>query len=109
MYWSIDPHAESITVTLEGVVTGVQWLGSLVLYNLGFGLSPDGNMPNSDMVLCTSYNGATTCVDRWASGHALPPLDTTFGGKENVQEVSGSLNSNGTLTFTFTRLLNTGD
>jgi hypothetical protein len=97
--WSIDTMMKTITMNLDVATTG--WVG--------VGLSPDGTMPNSDVIICyVNKSGVAVCSDRFAQARAAPPTDVSLGGKDDLTNVTGSV-VNGRTKISFTRSLNTGD
>jgi hypothetical protein len=97
--WKIDTEKASITFMISAQTKG--WLA--------LGLSPDGTMAKSDMIMCyMDANSTAKCSDRWSDGYSLPKLDTSLGGKDDLTEVKGSLDNNW-LNISFTRKLNTED
>jgi hypothetical protein len=73
---------------------------------LGFGDSMQG----ADMVVgFVDVNGKANALDMFCKAeHEAPKLDTSFGGTEDVDVVSGQ-SSNGRTTIRFKRKLDTGD
>jgi hypothetical protein len=98
--WSIDETDLTIKVDLDVKTTG--WVG--------FGLSKEGQMSNSDTVMCyySTSQSKAVCVDGWADSRNAPPSDESLGGVDNLSEVSGSV-ADGTTKISFTRKLDTGD
>jgi len=71
---------------------------------IGFGTG----MTNLDVVLCWIDNGDVHAVDSWSVGHSLPMPDESFGGTNDVEAISGSVEGN-VMSISFKRLLNTSD
>ncbi len=52
---------------------------------VGIGLSPDGKMINSDLIMCYINNqGNANCSDRFANGNSAPVSDESLGGKNDI-------------------------
>ncbi|XP_065837708.1 DBH-like monooxygenase protein 1 [Oscarella lobularis] len=76
LHWTIDHALGTIDVGIEAKTTG--WVG--------FGLSPNGQMPDSDIVTGWVKDGKATLQDRHSLGRFLPPLDP----KQNVELLAAS-------------------
>jgi hypothetical protein len=97
--YSIDEKAGTFTFTLDVGTKG--WVG--------IGISPNGYMPESDVIMCyVDSNGKAVVVDAYAKARSLPDLDTTLGTTNDITNISGSFNNNRTV-ISFTRRLDTGD
>ena len=86
--WSLT-SATTLTMTFE--CADGMWC------SIGFGVS----MANADTITC----GKTTCIDGKVSGQVAPTVDA----KNSVQVVGTPATAGGKTTYTWTRLLNTGD
>ena len=71
LHWTVDNAMGSIDFGIEAKTTG--WIG--------FGLSPNGQMPDSDIVTGWVKDGKGFLQDRHSLGRFLPPLDP----KQNVE------------------------
>ena len=97
--WSLNQEDKLIKFDLSVKTTG--WVG--------FGISPDGRMPNSDMYIgYVKKDGKAVVEDRFAISKSLPPLDSALGGKDDLLNITGSI-ANGRTLLSFTRPLVTGD
>jgi hypothetical protein len=65
LYWTFDNAAENISFAVRVQATG--WVG--------FGISPNGQMPNSDVVIGWVDNGQTFFHDRFATSRSPPSVD----------------------------------
>lgn len=55
---------------------------------IGLGFSPDGMMPNSDVIMCyINKSGQANCSDRFAPGYSMPVTDESLGGKNDLTNV----------------------
>ncbi|XP_065836859.1 DBH-like monooxygenase protein 1 homolog [Oscarella lobularis] len=90
LHWTIDNSKGTINVGIETKTTG--WIG--------FGLSPDGKMPNSDIVTGWVKDEKGFLQDRHSLGRFLPPLDS----KQNVELIAASEDDT-TTVLEFTRSL----
>eukprot|EP00731_Ephydatia_muelleri_P011381 Em0006g275a len=89
LQWTFDDVRKTITFNVVVHTTG--WVG--------FGLSPDGGMVGSDVVIgWVSSDGRTYFHDRYAFAMATPPIDPS----QDWTLLSGS-ESNGNTNLTFTR------
>eukprot|EP00731_Ephydatia_muelleri_P031256 Em0022g770a len=89
LQWTFDDVRKTITFNVVVHTTG--WVG--------FGLSPDGGMVGSDVVIgWVSSDGRTHFHDRYAFAMATPPIDPS----QDWTLLSGS-ESNGYTNLTFTR------
>ena len=97
--WGIDEDAGLIRIQLD--VKTVGWVG--------FGLSPNGLMANSDIYMGYIQNdGKANVSDRFATYHGLPGLDSEQGSTSDIFDIDGSV-TNGRTKISFTRKLNTND
>jgi hypothetical protein len=88
----------TITMTMDVAATG--WVG--------VGISPNGVMDGSDVVLCyIDANNSPVCQDSKANGYSILS-DVQQGGKNDVTNLKGAV-ANGRTTISFTKPLNTGD
>jgi hypothetical protein len=98
--WTINEIEATIKVELDVQCTG--WIG--------IGLSQDGQMSNSDVIMCYYSNNQAKalCRDSWANSRSTPPADDSLGGVDNLTDVTGSV-TNGRTKISFKRNLDTGD
>jgi len=95
LYWNYNLTERTISFAVRVRTTG--WVG--------FGLSPNGQMPGSDVVIgWVDNNGGTQFQDRFAEGRFLPPVDAS----QDWYLVSGE-EQDGYTTLEFTRSLSTCD
>eukprot|EP00118_Oscarella_pearsei_P005053 m.22576 g.22576 ORF g.22576 m.22576 type:complete len:625 (+) comp28360_c0_seq1:55-1929(+) len=71
LFWTVNHDAGEIDIAVQVKTKG--WIG--------FGVSPDGKMPNSDIVTGWVKDGKGFLQDRHSVGRYLPPVDT----QQNVQ------------------------
>jgi len=97
LFWHVVD--DTIRIKISAKTTG--WIG--------FGLSPNEEMPSSDVVIgWVSASGNTFFDDRFAVQRSQPPTDLDQGGENNIQLLS--INSvDGWTTIEYSRLLVTGD
>ena len=92
--WQISNDKTQMEVTMTAPSTA-EWVG--------FGVSPDERMPNSDLYI-GYMDGLTTVVeDRHADGYNVPLRDADMAGKDDSEVISGS--GLGGLSITFVRPL----
>jgi len=98
--WSVDESAGLIKLEFDVKTTG--WVG--------FGISPNGLMINSDMYMgYIKKDGSPSVTDRYSIiGSSLPELDSEVGGINNIYDIEGSLSS-GRTKISFTRAFDTKD
>jgi len=98
--WSINEVDQSIQVSLD--VETIGWIG--------LGISTQGYMANSDVIMCYYSNTSNKgiCVDGWSDSRNAPPSDVSLGGSDNLLSVTGSV-TDGRTNISFSRKLNTGD
>ena len=98
--WSINESDLTINVDLD--VETIGWVG--------LGISTQGQMSNSDVIMCyySSTSSTGICVDGWADSRNAPPSDVSLGGSDNLSGVTGSV-TNGRTKISFSRKLNTLD
>ncbi|XP_064399035.1 DBH-like monooxygenase protein 2 homolog [Halichondria panicea] len=95
LHWSFDLQAGTIAFAVNVSTTG--WVG--------FGLSPNGQMPGSDVIIgWVDQTGAVQFKDRYATGRFLPPVDLS----QDWFLVSGE-EENGYTILEFTRNLTSCD
>ncbi len=95
LFWNFDLDAETISFAVQVKTTG--WVG--------FGLSPNGQMPGSDVVIgWVDGEGMEFFHDRYAEGRFLPPIDSS----QDWFLVRGE-EEEGTTVLEFTRNLTTCD
>lgn len=75
---------------------------------LGFGVSLDQSMANSDIYTAHKSGNTWVVTDRFAQGRTKPSPDTAIGGTDGVKKVSGEM-ENGHATVEFTRKADVGD
>ncbi|XP_065830167.1 DBH-like monooxygenase protein 1 [Oscarella lobularis] len=76
LHWTVDHVMGIINIGIEAKTTG--WIG--------FGLSPTGQMPDSDIVTGWVKDGKGFLQDRHSLGRSLPPIDP----KQNVELVAAT-------------------
>ena len=91
--WSINEETQEITVTLDSSYSGY----------IGWGISPNGKMNNSDCMIGYIENGSPVAKDLWCLSD-----DVETDSQYDFTNVTGSL-TDGRQIITYTRKLNTGD
>ena len=96
MWWKVDEQAGTLTLRLRAKTSG--WLG--------WGISSNGAMPGSDMLVAHARadSGKVTIGDYYATAHAVPLVDAQSDWTLLSSEAAG-----GHLTVTARRKLDTGD
>jgi hypothetical protein len=90
---------ENIMLAIQAPTTGY----------LALGISPAQIMNKADMILMCVKDGKASAEDMYSTGLFGPhPPDTTLGGTNDIQMVSGT-EKDGVTVVEFTRKLNTGD
>jgi hypothetical protein len=81
--WKVDWSTEAITFKVH--VDTLGWVG--------FGISPNGHMPGSDIVIAWVVNGSGYLQDRFAFGRTMPKIDE----QQNVDLLSSSESDTATI------------
>jgi len=111
-----SPHSD--TVLSRTVGEGGQWVMSFTLTAsnilpgfrgfIGLGLQTT-SMAQADLIACQlDDNGRPQVYDLWSESHDPRP-DTHKGGSMDIFNVSAQSNADGSTTFSFSRLFDTGD
>lgn len=96
LYWTADKSGQTIKIAVVAKTVG--WVG--------LGISPNGGMPNADMMVgwVDDTDDTVSITDRMSTAKAEPPLDT----QQDWVKVAGERNSTHT-TLEFTRPWDTKD
>lgn len=94
-----DPTEIDIEFTVKTDTTG--WVG------IGFALSP-AMFPSDNIIMWVDDGDVAHAEDRFSTDHTTPALDTSSGGTDDVQLISGEQTSTGQ-TFVVRRKLETED
>ncbi len=97
--YEVNKSSETITFSAEVKTKG--WIG--------FGFSPDGQMPDSDVIMAyIDKSGKPVAMDAYAAGRTMPKKDEDFGTTQHITDLSGSLDGDVT-KIKVTRKLKTDD
>jgi hypothetical protein len=97
--WNINKTSGEIIFNLDVATSG--WVG--------IGISKDGSMSNSDIIMgYIDKRGMPQVSDRFASGRNVPPQDTEQGGTDDLKNIKGTFTNKRT-NITFSRKFDTGD
>lgn len=94
-----DPKEIDIEFTVKTDTTG--WVG------IGFALSP-AMFPSDNIIMWVDNDDEAHAEDRFSTDHTMPTLDSSSGGTDDVQLISGEQTSTGQ-TFVVRRKLETDD